>query len=60
MKITMDDIFRDGGALSDFNKNYKERPMQIEGAKLIQEGLNTASNVILEGECGFGLSLIHI
>ena len=60
MKITMDDIFRDGGALSDFNKNYKERPMQIEGAKLIQEGLNTASNVILEGECGFGKSYAYL
>lgn len=60
MKITMDDIFKDGGALSDFNPSYKERPMQIEGAKIIQEGINTASNVILEGECGFGKSYAYL
>lgn len=60
MNITMEDIFRDGGALSDFSSSYKERPMQIEGAKIIEEGLNTVNNVILEGECGFGKSYAYL
>lgn len=59
-KITMDDIFKEGGALNDFNPNYKERPMQIKGAKVISEGLSQSANVLLEGECGFGKSYAYL
>ena len=60
MNITMDDIFRNGGAISDFKEGYAERPSQTEGAKIIEEGLSTVSNVILEGETGYGKTYAYL
>lgn len=60
MKVTMDDIFKNGGAISDFKEGYAERPSQTEGAKIIEEGLSTASNVILEGETGYGKTYAYL
>lgn len=60
MKITMDDIFKNGGAISDFKKDYSERPSQTEGAKIIEQGLSERANVLLEGETGFGKSYAYI
>lgn len=60
INLTIDDIFKKGGLLAQGNSNYKERPQQIEAAKLISEKINDEGHVILEGPCGFGKSLTYL
>lgn len=60
MKITMNDIFKNGGAISDFKEDYSERPSQTEGAMVIEQGLKENANVLLEGETGFGKSYAYL
>lgn len=59
-RLTIDEIFRKDGLLSEGNSNYKERPQQIEAAKLISERIDKEGHVILEGPCGFGKSLTYL
>src|SRR5574344_2196817 len=56
----MDDIFKGDGAISEFKKDYKERPSQIEAAKLIDEGINKNKITIIEGETGMGKSFAYL
>ena len=58
--LTIDDIFKNGGLLAQGNSNYKERPQQIEAAKLISKKIDEKGHVILEGPCGFGKSLTYL
>lgn len=58
--IPIEDIFKEGGVLNDYNKNYVLRPKQLEGAQLIESSLENECHVILEGECGFGKSYAYL
>lgn len=60
INLTIDEIFKKDGLLAKGNSNYKERPQQIEAAKLISKKINDNGHVILEGPCGFGKSLTYL
>lgn len=58
--VPIEDIFKEGGVLSEHNPNYVLRPKQLEGAQIIENSLENNEHTIIEGECGFGKSYAYL
>ena len=58
----INNIFKEGGVLSQLKPGYKERPIQIEAATQLHDSLNsfTERAFIMEGECGTGKSFAYL
>ena len=58
----INNIFKDGGVLSQLKPGYKERPIQIEAATKLYESLNNYEEkaFVMEGECGTGKSFAYL
>lgn len=61
-KDIINNIFKEGGALSQLKPGYKERPIQIEAATKLNESLYSLNEkaFIMEGECGTGKSFAYL
>lgn len=59
-KISMSDIFEDGGIISKYKEGYKKRPSQLKAAEIIEDGLINRDIDIIEGETGMGKSFAYL
>lgn len=58
----INNIFKDGGVLSQLKPGYKERPIQIEAATKLHDSLVNCNEkaFVMEGECGTGKSFAYL
>lgn len=58
--ISLNDIFGEDGAISDFKEDYKPRPQQIAAAEIVESALDEQCNALIEGGTGIGKSFAYL
>lgn len=56
----IDEIFKDGGSISQHIEEYKVRPSQKEAAEKLICAVSDKKNSIIEGPCGFGKTFVYL